>query len=442
MEVLWQVRPAFSTIRSFFIFLMVMMAFSVRTEHGGVASIVRALHLRASAYQSFCDHFSSNSINLELLTTIWSKLLMRIFDPFLEKFNGKNVFIIDGIKAPKEGRRMPGIKKMHQSSQSNSKAEYIWGHSCQAICLLVTNQISSMAVPLITRIDDGLGNMSKTIFDKAIDFISSTMVMEDSLLVGDAYYFSGKFAEKLKDKKIHLISRVRKNAVAYTRPSAITIRGRPKIYGKKVKLKDYFCGTGFELKKTEIYGNEEKVLLKEKILISKNHKFPLKYIFVERENGDQVIFVSTNLDLLKEDILRIYSKRFKIEVSFKEFVHRIGGFTYRFWSKSVAKTRKSNEEKRCPVKERCYHVYLQYAVMAQGVINYLSLTMSKKIWNNFGGWLRTIRPNVLPSEQVVMMALSNCLLDFLQGNEIDKTFRKFYKNNLNRRKNYELMGTG
>lgn len=442
MEVLWQVRPAFSSVRSFFIFLMVMMAFSVRTDHGGVASIIRALHLRASAYQSFCDHFSSNSINLELLTTIWSRILMKIFEPFLEQYSGKNVFIIDGIKAPKEGRRMPGIKKMHQSSQSNSKPEYIWGHSCQAICLLVTNKVISMAVPFITRIDDGLGEMNKTIFDKAIDFISSTMVMDDSLLVGDAYYFSGKFAEYLRNRKINLISRVRKNAVAYTQPSAQKNRGRPKIYGKKVKLKDYFCGTGFESKKVELYGSEESVLIKEKVLISKNHKFPLKYIFVEREAGDKVIFVSTDLELSKENILKIYSKRFKIEVSFKEFVHKIGGFSYRFWSKSIPKNRKSNEVKRNPAKEKCYHIYLQYAVMTQGLLNYLSLTMSKTIWQNFGGWLRTIRPNVVPSEQVVMMALSNSMLDFLRGNEIDRNFRKFYNNKLNRRKNYELRGTG
>jgi hypothetical protein len=42
----------------------------------------------------------------------------------------------DGIKVSKEGKKMPGVKHLHQSADSNTKAEYIMGHSCQAVAFI------------------------------------------------------------------------------------------------------------------------------------------------------------------------------------------------------------------------------------------------------------------------------------------------------------------
>lgn len=60
--------------------------------------------------------------------------------------------------------------------------------------------------------------------------------------VADAYYACGKIIGGLPDQDSHLISRLKKNACAYmmpTRPSRPS-RGRPKIYGKKILLRDLF----------------------------------------------------------------------------------------------------------------------------------------------------------------------------------------------------------
>ena len=59
----------------------------------------------------------------------------------------------DGIKVPKCGRKMPGgVKLLHQQSGSNTKPEYIMGHSLQAVSLLVQAASSFFAVPLAVRI--------------------------------------------------------------------------------------------------------------------------------------------------------------------------------------------------------------------------------------------------------------------------------------------------
>ena len=63
--------------------------------------------------------------------------------PGILRVNGRPVLIGDGIKVAKAGRKMPGVKKLHQQSESNTKPEYIFGHSCQAIAIL-TQALSSV----------------------------------------------------------------------------------------------------------------------------------------------------------------------------------------------------------------------------------------------------------------------------------------------------------
>jgi len=50
---------------------------------------------------------------------------------------------------------MPGVKKLHQESDSNTKPEYIFGHSCQAVAVLTQALSSVFALPLACRIHEG-----------------------------------------------------------------------------------------------------------------------------------------------------------------------------------------------------------------------------------------------------------------------------------------------
>ncbi len=38
--------------------------------------------------------------------------------------NGRLLLVGDGLKVPKEGRKMPAVKKLHQESSSNTKPPY------------------------------------------------------------------------------------------------------------------------------------------------------------------------------------------------------------------------------------------------------------------------------------------------------------------------------
>src|SRR5436190_13434629 len=95
-----------------------------------------------ACYDRLLDFFHSSALDLDKLTCAWCALVFRL-DPGILRVNGRPVLVGDGIKVAKAGRKMPGVKKLHQEADSNNKAEYIFGHSCQAVAVL-TQALSSV----------------------------------------------------------------------------------------------------------------------------------------------------------------------------------------------------------------------------------------------------------------------------------------------------------
>src|SRR5215471_18142523 len=131
-----QLRPAFTRLQTFLWFVTTAAGFTVRTDHLGVTSIVRALNLDPRRYNALVRHFASSAIKLDQLTALWTSLVLRLLPQAL-RVNGRYVLVGDGIKIAKCGRKMPAVKLLHQQSESNTKPEYITGHSLQAVSLLV-----------------------------------------------------------------------------------------------------------------------------------------------------------------------------------------------------------------------------------------------------------------------------------------------------------------
>lgn len=72
-----------------------------------------------------------------------------------------------------------------------------------------------------------------------------------------------------------------------------------------------------------------------------------------------------------------------------------------------------------------YHRFIQIGLIAQGLLQYLSISFHNLVWAKFATYLRTIRPGVLPSEHVTSLALRNCFPDFLSGSLHNTIFTKF-----------------
>ena len=174
LQCVWSLRAACSRRRTFLWMVVVMAGMSTRSDRAGVTSFMRSHWLQDRAYLRLLHFFHSDAVKLDTLTRLWAQLAVRLFGRFLVRVNGRAVLIGDGIKVAKEGRKMPAVKLLHQESGCNSKAEYIMGHSAQALSLLVEGVAVFFAVPLACRIHEGLvfsNRSKKTLLDRLVELI-------------------------------------------------------------------------------------------------------------------------------------------------------------------------------------------------------------------------------------------------------------------------------
>ena len=435
-------RPAFSRLRTCMWFATAVAGLTVRVELLGVTSIVRALNLRPGLYTKLLDHFHSSGVDLDRLSALWAQVVLQLF-PGLVRVNNRLVLVGDGIKTPKRGKKMPAVKLLHQQSESNTKPEYIMGHSMQAVGLLVHAANSVFSVPLAVRIHEGLvwSNRDKrTLLDKMLGLLDILAIKAPFYFVADAYYAAGKMVSGLLDQGNHLVTRVKSNAVAYAPapPKKGKTRGRPKLYGKKIKLKSLLADSkSMQQVASPVYG-ERNVTLRYRVcdLLWRPAGRLVRFVAVIHPTRGACILMCTDTSLSAVDIIRLYGLRFKIEHSFKQATRQIGSFAYHFWMKDMIPLRYRNGNQylhrksadyrsRVKRKMRAYHAFIQAGVVAQGLLQYLAVAAPKLVWDSFGSWLRTIRPGIPPSELVVAEALRQTLPDFLLTPSKSNSLSKF-----------------
>src|ERR1700741_5080087 len=195
-------RPSFSRLSTFMWFATVVAGMTVRVDTLGVTSIVRALNLRPKLYHRLLAHFHSTGVKFDRVAALGAQVVLRLF-PRPVCVNGRLVLVGDGIKCAKRGKKMPAVKLLHQQSESNTKPEYIMGHSLQAVSLLVHAAQSVFAVPLAARIHEGLvwSNRDKrTLLDKMLGLLQTVSFETSFYFVADAYYAAGKVVKGLLEQ--------------------------------------------------------------------------------------------------------------------------------------------------------------------------------------------------------------------------------------------------
>jgi hypothetical protein len=444
-----QLRPAFSRTKTFLWALLVLAGFATRQDQAGVTSIVRGLALKETAYRALLRFFHSDAVKMDILTDCWIGLVMKIFH--ILTVGDYLTLALDGLKIPKEGKKMPAVKCLHQESNNNSKAEYIMGHSFQCLAILARGFGGAIAaIPLISQIHEGLvwsNRDQQTLIDKAAKLVAKARhtVQKSLLIIADAYYCNAKFIRALLDQGCQLISRVRNNAVAYfpPKPAIKKKRGRPKKYGKKVRLASFFDKPElFVSALSPVYG-ETNVEIRYFVinLIWPPIKRMMRFVLVDHPTRGKSIFTSSDLSLDPLIILQTYGYRYKIELSFKHALRIIGTYAYHFWMKAMDPIKRYSGDqylhkktqayrKSIQRKMKAYAAYVTMGCVAQGLLLHLSLNHAELVWRKFGSWLRTMKMNVAPSELVAATALRNTLPEFIGGRKNDHAFKKFLCNQL------------
>lgn len=430
--------------RTFVYLVLSLVGLTIRHDHLGVTSFIRALCMEPSYYQKFLHFFNySTSLDLKKLISIWCRII-RSRLPVL-RVGPYDVYVADGIKIPKEGKKMPGVKKLHQPSENNSKPAYIMGHSCQSISLLVRNaQKRVAAIPLATRIHEGVvwsPNDRRSLLDKLVQLFYEILPMDSSraLLVADAYYASKKIVLPLIENGHQLLTRVRSNAVACQQAATPEKRGpgRPTLYGKKIQLRSVFNHLyQFQKVASPVY-DESKIEISYYVqdLLWKPIGRLVRFVWVVHPKRGQIILMCTDCSIDPLTIIETYGYRFKIEVGFRSAIHQIGSYGYHFWMKEMKPIKKKDgtqymhkksKHYRKMVKRKleAYHRFVQLGCIAQGLMIFLAFTERSTVWGQFRSWLRTMIKENPPSELVVSHALRSSLFEFLKDSPQDQKLKE------------------
>jgi hypothetical protein len=419
-------RSAFGKKAAFNWFVITLAGLCISSEHSGVTSIIRALGLKPQCYHSLLNFFHSDAWSVSSLTSTWVAWVLRVLGGF--KVNGRLVLIVDGIKIPKEGQKMPGVKSLHQESSSNAKREYIMGHFFQCVSLLYATATGAWAIPLASRIHEGLkftNRDKRTLHNKLASLVAEIlqfMPAARTYLVGDAYYACKTISSWLLSNNHHIVTRVKSNTVAHLPASPRTGgRGRPRKYGKKISLKQMFQ------ERNRFHNHKEgDVTIKFRCLdlLWKPLGSIVRFVLVIHPSEGTWILMTTDLTLTPEEVIKLYAFRPRIEASFKQAVHTIGTYAYRFWMKSHKRIKRGmgtqhlhrqTQEYRDAVNRKVEAIerYVAIGLVAQGLMQYLSIFFAAEVWKSFRSWLRTMPSAGHPSEQSVSQALISALPELL-----------------------------
>lgn len=415
-------RPAFSRQAAFVWFVVAFAGFVVRGDTFGVSSVVRALWLDPVCYPSLLHFFHSTAWSGNKLLRCWQKWLARENRSY--KVAGRIVMIGDHTKLPKDGRRIPAVDTLHQDSETATKPSFFRGHHWGFLALLINARQRFFAAPLwgeihqqklhgsrSTRIVTVAGNIAREINSRAY------LVLDAFFAVGPVFDAAARFHDEL-----HILTRAKKNVVAYMIPvqPKKSRQGRPRTYGKKLKLQKLFeqRPDKFTTAESMIYHKQEKLRYLTLDLIWKPVKTKLRFILIETSRG-RIILMTSDLTLQPLTALKLYCRRVNIETLFDVIKNLLGGMRYHFWSKYLEPASRRPSKKGAPKPNSsrpektqntigAIEKFLHVQLIVVGALQLIACRFAPQISAGTRCWLRTPCGKI-PSVFVTRTALANTI---------------------------------
>ena len=421
-QIIARFRPAFSRETPFEWFVLLLWGALLSHQPAAVTSYLNGLGLGEADYHRALHWFQSQAFRMDAVCLRWGRWLSS--HPQVKALKGQRVYAGDGIKVSKEGRKMPGVKGLHQESEDVNKPEWIRGHYFSALSLLLGSGNALFAVPIVLKLHDGIDPISSselTLVDKMASVCVSFMVTGSYALL-DAYYASAKVLRPFRASGLHLISRAPISTVArapFSANASVRGPGRPRKWGSPIKLRELFAPVETcESTQVWLYGKSQLVYYQTFEFFWDTHDVLVLFVLAQLPNGKQIILLSSDTTLTGAQVIEAYGWRFKIEVSFRTLVHLLGGFDYRFWLRSMPTIAHWPKNLVLADFDNAFHTqvankveaferFVNLNAIALGLLQVLALELPNTVWTHFPRWFRTLPRHGLPSEQIVRMALQH-----------------------------------
>jgi len=123
---------------------------------------------------------------------------------------------------------------------------------------------------------------------------------------------------------------------------------------------------------------------------------------------------------------------------FRQALHAIGAFAYKFWSKIKDRTKKGDGDEYLHKKDEfykqkimdkinAYNLFIQVGLIAQGIIIIISACSPKIVWKMNQLWTRNNYKDKSPSEWIVKNALQLSFPEFLEDLDKRDILKKFLR---------------
>ena len=427
-------------------FICIIIGMMIRSDNLGVTSIIRALDIEPRRYEALLHFFRAKSWVLSDIRAKWITIIAH--SGLLYRVNGKPVLIGDGVKQSKEGKKMPGVKRLFQESENSGKPQFMFGHMFGCIGTLLGDAKKIFCTPLSMTLQDGnevtgeWGNDPLAKESHVVRLVheacSIASYIGSSILLLDRYFLTvpalKSWLEGIKKYAVSvtIVVKAKINYTAYEilQPTAQDKKkpGRPRKKGASVKLKTLFTSHAKQFTQTvlTLYGKQTTVsYLCIDLLWGAKLYHPLRFVLVRIKGMNDSILACKDLSMPAETIIELYSLRFKIESCFRAFKQTISGFAYHFWSVAMPKLNryKKNEAAQAELKKvedkaqqsvilsavKAIEGFIMFACIAQGLLQICALKFAGKYDAHLIRWLRTKR-SAIHSEGTVADYLRKTIL--------------------------------
>ena len=405
-------RPAFTREIPYYWFGTGLYSLLFGNQINGVQSMINALDLSDNSYYGLDRMYRSSAINLPLLRKLWLQTIVTMSSPLM--YSNMRILIGDGSKSSKEARKMPGVCRLHNNSDTQSKPSSYHGIQGGGISILVKGGPNSCnpnevyCIPISMELNYGLDPISdwaNTPHPDAAESLETQMLnrqKEYMALLGPTLTIQDRasmaqnlFAETEQMRKdnieTYLLTNARIDCKAYEEPVRKPGAGRPPKRGKGVKVATLFetRKDDFKTGKRFFYGKEQTFqYLAVQLRWGDKWNGKLLFVLAVLEDGRRIILATDKLDMDPCDAVELYAYRFLIEEGFRQYKQEFAGMNYHFWTKAMehlshfrkkeeghildeATTEEQREKILAAIKAA--EVYMEISCIAQGITQLISM---------------------------------------------------------------------
>lgn len=248
------------------------------------------------------------------------------------KVYGAYLAALDTLLIAKNGHRMPGVQFWKDHSGNADRGQRIRGHHWAILGLVAFSQpwgrflglpvlmqwISGQLNPCMFVVDpQGVATLA-TIWDSVLPLIFQLhryLQHAPLRVVVDAYFSKAPFINPLLEKGIHVVSRLRKDAVGWEDPTPDQRSDAKR--GRRWKLAQLLTALPGEWVSVHLYGQLVTVRAVCREVWLRDIRQKVKVVVVEGLK-EPIILFTTDLALSMAQVIEIYGARFTIELAIRD----------------------------------------------------------------------------------------------------------------------------